>query len=365
MRKLAKVLLINFCVFIICVLIIEIIFGYWFSEFNLGPYMREHRLKKVPVTLLYNNETYNYLYKRNYHGFRGEEIDPEKIEAVIIGGSTTDERYKPSKFSITENLNRLLEKKGFKFKIINAGIAGQSTYGHIYNFQHWFPKLKNFSPKLYIFYIGINDQWTKQEEIDDPGKSGNVKSPKKLEAFFDNLKSRSFFSDKLRILKLKYYTTDKKVTHDRNYFIGEGWKQKKVVKDYKYINYNKALQLHDIEHLKSKYEKKISSYLNNIKILNNYTINNNALAIFITQVQFDGLKEENLFILNYSLIEYCNRENLNCIDLGKKLDGKLDFFYDLAHTTKLGSQVIAETVINDLTQIIERENLFSSNLKSD
>ena len=91
----------------------------------------------------------------------------------------------------------------------------------------------------------------------------------------------------------------------------------------------------------------------------------NALAIFITQVQFDGLKEENLFILNYSLIEYCNRENLNCIDLGKKLDGKLDFFYDLAHTTKLGSQVIAETVINDLTQIIERENLFSSNLKSD
>ena len=90
MKKLTKILFINFCVFLICVLIIEIIFGYWFSEFNLGPYMREHRLKKVPVGLLYNNETYNYLYKRNYHGFRGEEIDPGKIEAVIIGGSTTD-----------------------------------------------------------------------------------------------------------------------------------------------------------------------------------------------------------------------------------------------------------------------------------
>ena len=62
--------------------------------------------------------------------------------------------------------------------------------------------------------------------------------------------------------------------------------------------------------------------------------------------------------------EYCKKENLNCIDLGKKLDGKLDFFYDLAHTTKLGSQVIAETIVNDLIQIIKRENLFFSNLKS-
>ena len=146
-----KILFINSFIFLICLLIVEIIFGYWFSEFNLGPYMREHRLKKNPLVLVYNNETYNYIYKRNYHGFRGEEIDPSKIEAVILGGSTTDERSKPSEFTITENLNILLKKKGYDFKIINAGIAGQSTYGHIYNFQHWFPKLKDFSPKLYIF----------------------------------------------------------------------------------------------------------------------------------------------------------------------------------------------------------------------
>ena len=46
-----KILFINSFIFLICLLVIEIIFGYWFSEFNLGPYMREHRLKKVPVTL--------------------------------------------------------------------------------------------------------------------------------------------------------------------------------------------------------------------------------------------------------------------------------------------------------------------------
>ena len=73
--------------------------------------MREHRLKKNPLVLVYNNETYNYIYKRNYHGFRGEEIDPSLIDAVIIGGSSIDERYKPSEFTITGNLNVLLKNK--------------------------------------------------------------------------------------------------------------------------------------------------------------------------------------------------------------------------------------------------------------
>ena len=92
------------------IFIIEIFFGHWFAEHNFGPYMREHSLKKIPVVLLYINIHYNYIYKRNYHGFRGEEIDPSEIEAVIIGGSTTDERYKPYEFTITGNLNFLLKK---------------------------------------------------------------------------------------------------------------------------------------------------------------------------------------------------------------------------------------------------------------
>ena len=166
-----------------CILIVEIFFGYWFSDYNLGPYMREHRLKKNPVVLTYKSVKYDYIYKRNYHGFRGEEIDPSLIDAVIIGGSTIDERYKPSEFTITGNLNVLLKNKGYNFKITNAGIEGQSTYGHIYNFEHWFPKLKNFSPKLYIFYVGGSDYGglnkVKEAQI-DLGADGHVKNPEKF-----------------------------------------------------------------------------------------------------------------------------------------------------------------------------------------
>ena len=77
-RFFSKNFLIKFNLILVILLFTELIFGFWFSEYNLGPYMREHRLKSNPVVLTYGDETYNFVYKRNYYGFRGEEIDPSK-----------------------------------------------------------------------------------------------------------------------------------------------------------------------------------------------------------------------------------------------------------------------------------------------
>jgi len=347
-----KIVLVNFLVFLIIIAILEIFFGHWFSEHSFGPYMREHRLKKNHVVLSYNDIQYDFYYKRNYHGFRGEEIDPAQIEAVMIGGSTTDERYKPIEFTIAENLNVLLKKNGYNFKITNAGIEGQSTIGHIYNFKHWFPKLKDFSPELYIFYIGINDYSFSpdQDEYFNFGGDGHIKNPEAVEVFFDTLKSNSFFYDKIRILKHKHYSTAKTVKYDHSNI--------KKSKDFEYINYKQALELHDVKKLKVKHQKIISKYLNRVKILNSYVAKKNSTAVFINQVQKDGLKLEKLFILNYSLIEYCKDVSMHCINLAAKLNGKFNYWADDYHTTVLGSKVIAETVINDLIKIIKQENIF-------
>ena len=350
--SLTKTLFINFLVFFISITIIEIFFGHWFAEHSFGPYMREHRLKKNHSVLSYNDIQYDFYYKRNYHGFRGEEIDPAQIEAVMIGGSTTDERYKPIEFSIAENLNVLLKKNGYNFKITNAGIEGQSTVGHIYNFKHWFPKLKDFSPELYIFYIGLNDYSFRpdQNEYSNFGGDGHVKNPEAVEVFFDTLKSNSFFYDKMRILKHKYYSTSKTVKYDHSNI--------KKSKDFEYINYKQALELHDVKKLKVKHQKIISKYLNRVKILNSYVAKKNSTAVFINQVRNDGLKLEKLFILNHSLIEYCKDVSMHCINLPAKLNGKFNYWADNFHTTGLGSKVIAETVIDDLIKIIKQENIF-------
>ena len=353
-----KIFLINFLVLLISILFIEIIFGYWFSDHGFGPYMREHRLKKNKVVLTYEGNEYNYFYKRNYHGFRGEEIDPSQIEAVIIGGSTTDERYVPSEFTITSNLNSLLKKNGYNFKIINAGIEAQSTIGHIYNFRYWFPKIKNFSPKLFIFYIGINDYGFKkgQNEYWNFGGDGHVKNPESHEVFFDNLKSNSFIYDKLRIIKQKYYSTNK--TNRFNLKCDKKSFEQKKGRPYEYVNYKQALKLYDVEKLKTKHKVIISKYLNRIKILNNYVEKKNSKAIFINQVMANGLKIEKLFILNYALIEYCKNSNLNCIDLAAKLEGEYKYWCDSVHTSPLGSRVVAKTVIDDLIRIIKKEKIF-------
>ena len=73
---------------------------------------------------------------------------------------------------------------------------------------------------------------------------------------------------------------------------------------------------------------------------------------------FNGVKEEEIFILDHSLIEYCKDEKLHCIDLASKLDGKFDYWYDGIHTTGLGSKAIAQTVFEDLTKILNQEKIF-------
>ena len=317
--------------------------------------MREHRLKKNRVKLDYNGINYDFVYKRNYHGFRGDEVDPSLIEAVIIGGSTTDERYKPYDLTITYNLNSLLQKKGYNFKIINAGIEGQSSVGHIFNFKHWFPKLKNFSPKLYIFYIGINDFATKADYkiTDNKGGDGHVVNPELLEVWYDTFKSNSFFYDKLRILKQKYYLTDRVVQYNHNFFDPD------YIAQYTYMNYSEALNFHNIKQLQTEYEDLILNYKKRIETLNEFVKINNGTAIFIPQVLDDGLKSmKRLFILYHTLVEYCNENDINYINLADNLVGNYNYWSDGMHTTGLGSQVIAESLIEDLDKIIKKEKIF-------
>ena len=116
--------------------------------------------------------------------------------------------------------------------------------------------------------------------------------------------------------------------------------------------------MYDIKKLKVKNQKIISKYLNRVKILNSYVAKKNSTAVFINQVQKDGLKLEKLFILNHSLIEYCKDVSMHCINLAAKLNGKFNYWADDYHTTGLGSKVIAETVIDDLIKIIKQENIF-------
>ena len=44
-------------------------------------------------------------------------------------------------------------------KFITPQWMENQSFGIINDFEFWFPKLNQFSPKLFIFYIGLNDKF--------------------------------------------------------------------------------------------------------------------------------------------------------------------------------------------------------------
>ena len=351
--KVLKIIFLNILFSLSIIFIIELLFGYWFDKNNFGQYMREHRMKKNDYTLLLDGNTYNFTYERNYYGFIGEDLEPEDIKALFVGGSTADERYKPRNLSIVGNLNKRLSNKNINLKIVNAGIEGQSTLGHLNNFSTWFKKLENFNPKVIIFYVGINDFLANPDNLNEGNKSdGLISNPNKKEMISDYLKSSSIFYDLLRKIKHKYYKSDKpRVVYDFNKSIIELYKNKK----FDFLNYDDALNELNIDRIANENRKRINYYLGNIDKLNKASNKVGAQAIFINQLTSDGNNNKKLFILNYSLIKHCKKKNYKCIDLGKKLKGKKDFWWDGIHTTIKGSKEISNLIFDDLLALLPLE----------
>ena len=355
-KKFIKIIFFNILVLFFALFTIEIIFGGWFKKNNLGPYFREHRMKKVSYSMLYNGKKYDYTYLRNYHGFIGDEIEPKNIDAVFIGGSTADERWKPRELSIVEQINKKLKDDFYDMQIINAGIEGQTTIGYIANFKFWFPKLDNFKPKYFIFYTGINDLLRKDfNTFDYSDGAAKLISKNKQSFFLDNIKSKSIFYDSIRKIKHKYYSRDQKIFMDldmmiKKYPTNKYSKSHFKNKFYDYLVFSEAEKNKDINYLLEKDKDFINFYLKNIDTLANYAKEYSATPIFINQVTAYGAHIDRHLILNYALKKHCEIKNYECIDIASDFEGKLEYWYDGIHTTPLGSKVIADKIYPILKQ---------------
>ena len=144
-----KIIFYNFFIFFFLLIFIELIFGYWFQEDNFGIHMRKHRNQSEIYEIKLNNQKYKFTYKRNFHGFRGDEIkDLSEVKYVFLGGSTGNERLLPEELTIVGKINSKFKTNKYKeIHIYNASVDGRSLRGHKNDFEFWFTKLKNFNPK--------------------------------------------------------------------------------------------------------------------------------------------------------------------------------------------------------------------------
>ena len=93
----------------------------------------------------------------NEWGLRGHYPALDDIDIVTLGGSATDQRYITDGSTWQDVIVREFEKEGRRVSVVNAGVDGQSTYGHIKDFEWWFPTLPDFKPRYVLFYVAGND----------------------------------------------------------------------------------------------------------------------------------------------------------------------------------------------------------------
>lgn len=98
--------------------------------------------------------------KHNHLGFRGDEISAEKpantYRIVAVGGSTTySVHVEDYRDSYPDLLNDYLRGAGFDFvEVINAGVAGYSSYDNLINISF---RVLSLEPDLIIIHQGFND----------------------------------------------------------------------------------------------------------------------------------------------------------------------------------------------------------------
>jgi len=337
--KTSKIIFFNIFIFISMIALFELFFGYWLKDNNFGIYIRDLRNIEKQFDNTHNGEKYRYTFKRNFHGFIGEEIDPKEIKIVFEGGSTGEQIYTPPEFRIVNQLNGFFKKEQIDVNIINASKGGKTTRGYYNDFENWFPKIKNFNPEIFIFYTGLNDSSLKLPKHYDNIKRDN---------YFDQIED--YFKNNSIIYEIKTKIQNKYFAKIRKFY---GLYEKNLYNNFKYINYQEAKFKFNLENLNLEETFLINNFEKNLLNLDRKIIETKVIPIFITQVKFDGISSKELFLINEFLKAFCKSRNYNIIKLDEIVTSfEKNDYYDPVHTGINGSIKISKILYPHLKNIL-------------
>ena len=335
-----KTIFYNLIILLVLLVLGESIFGYWFTKDNFGIYMKSERDKNWKTSSTFNNKEYSFFYKRNFYAFRGDEFNPKNVKVIFEGGSTGNQRFTPENLTIVGQLNQKFLSEKINVNIYNASTDGKSLRGIIYDFIHWFPRINNLNPEYVIFYLGINEHLV-ADESDVNEFDLNIEK-KKFDRFRDYIKNNSFFYRRYMKIKKKYFPKD-----TSGYFFNN----EKLYDNFTYTSYNQAKNFK--REISEEDNKLLIQLDKRLLVLKNIVKSNNLIPIFITQVAYDGLRDQKLFLVNERLKKFSIHNNYHLIKLDEIIEMELDDFYDTAHTTPKGSKKIAETIYPYLVKFLK------------
>ncbi len=200
-KEVTRTLVINSFIFGFVFSLIEITLSKYFlisPAFDIPEAQVDVKKKYDTSKLEFPREINISNYIRDKNGYRPYNKNYIKNGTILtIGGSSTDQRFVDDNRTWQSNLENDLN-----LAVINGGVDGQTTYGHIFSIENWHSKsLITKKIDAIIFYIGINDvRFAKGLESVD----GNIyDSPTMLRRLRSFLSNRSFFYGKIRDVKTK------------------------------------------------------------------------------------------------------------------------------------------------------------------
>lgn len=356
-----KVILINFFVLFVCLTFVEIIFGSIFFGENYGLLIVDRKVNRIfDTSNRYGGGVTRYI--RDEHGLRGKYSDLSKIDILTIGGSTTNEILIDEGKTWSDRLALQFKAINRTITVVNAGIDGQSTVGHLKLFDHWFNKIPNFKPNYILAFIGINDLSHLYKELNTLKGDGMHVERKFIKTY---LKNNSAIYGFYRTFKGMLYARNAMFVHSNRVGPYE-WKQKISLPETKVIEKLHKPFLDAYENRVHKLIKKIRDFgsvpiivtqhtghyrLRKKNVFGRITKKRIKNDWFTGPVNKGGISIGPYAVLmahNRRAIKACENANAICIDVSKHLIFERGDHYDLIHTTPKGSSKIASFIFNKL-----------------
>lgn len=348
LNKIIKVFFFNLLFIFLILVGYELIFGNWFNNKNFGnlflPLNKNLIIKKLP----YYSEN-PILYTTDKNGFRSNNHDLDSIEILIIGGSTTEEKLIDDKKIWTKILEKHINKN-----ILNAGIGGQTSFGHVKIFDLWLSRYKSLKPDIILFYLGINDALYMIENIKsdnlDKLSDGRIMNSidrdnlihiNQFDKFYQFAKNNSALVQLYKLIKGNIISYKYKMNYNKK-LVTNNTRNNNTTG-----NINNFLNLPFSKNDKEKFILYKKLYVNNLNKLLNKAIELDSKPIFITQIissqhwLFEFLNE-----INVQTKLFCIDKKLKCIYLDENISLEEDDFYDGIHTNPSGSYKIGTFLSN-------------------
>jgi hypothetical protein len=328
-------------------LIAEAIFGSWFFgpdlQFMAAPRPVERRFD---VSELYGGGVIEF--RRDRYGFRGRYGGPAAIDILVVGGSTTNERYIGEGETWVDVLAENFARAGAPLGVANAGVDGHSTVGHLKSFDDWFARVPGLKPRYVLLYAGINDVHVAADAEDDDTDDATRKGSR----FVRWLKTNS-----------SLYSLHRTVRG--------------------YLRSRRAGLVHGLEgpppgelsatldrapgEIAKEYAPRVAAYRTRLLRLDRKIRDLGATPIFVTQtrgaarlvdgkvrgVSIDAVRAWYVLdLFNRETLAACRDTRSVCVDLAAELEFDNRDFYDHVHTTPTGSRRIGDYLFAKLRSVV-------------